>query len=234
MYQRTGLVESSRKPTFELQIGLVEYVANITAFNVGLAYSAIRSIRYSLLVDADSIWPTILFGGIMILYFLLRRLRRTKYVFVSDYQRGVRFVGGVFRDVVRPGSYRIYSPNEQITVVDTRPHPFVIERLLYQDALQNPSVISIGAELLISDPYLSLTKLQDAVNDSVPVVREVLRSLVARSIADASAGSRTKMGEEIAKAVDNELRQSGMRISNVEITELWCRPLQQSGVLGAN
>jgi hypothetical protein len=114
-----------------------------------------------------------------------------------------------------------------------RPSPFLAERMSYQDALHSPSIMSIGAELLVSDPYVASTKLKNPVDDSIPVAREIIKSFASGNITDARLEARVKTAEEITKVVNRELSQFGMTVRNVEITELWSRPLQ-GHLTGAN
>lgn len=130
-------------------------------------------------------------------------------------------------------SYRSYPGRDQINLVDMRPNLFLEERMSYEDAMQSPSIMSIGAELAVSDPYLAFTKLKDPIDDSIPIAKEIIWSFAASNITDTSPAAREKTAEEITKAVNSELSQFGVRVGNLEITELWSRPLQQ-GALGAN
>jgi len=183
---------------------------------------------------SDDIWQLVFLVGIAAIIYARIRLRKTKRIFITDYQRGIRYEMGAFAGVVGPGSYNCYSPKEQIIVVDMRPQPFVIERLLYRDALQAPSVISIGAELNVADPFLACTSLKDQVNDAVAIVREALRATVSRSIADTVTGMNSKIGDEIVAAANADLDKFGIRLSNLEITEAWSQPVQPRATAGAN
>lgn len=153
----------------------------------------------------------------------LFRFGKIPRIYLTNYMRGLRFVKGSFVDVLGPGAYKPLTRRVQIEVVDMRPVPFVLESVGFRDALQSDSVISIGAELLVDDPYLAATSLKNRVADSIPVVRHTLRSLVSRTIADRTPEFRAKVAEDIQKAVSDELRCSGMKIANVEITEILSR-----------
>jgi regulator of protease activity HflC (stomatin/prohibitin superfamily) len=52
----------------------------------------------------------------------------------------------------------------------------------------------------------------------------VLRSVVSGGIADGTPEFRSKMATDITRAVNAELDRLGMKITNVEIIELWSRP----------
>lgn len=169
-------------------------------------------------------------ASIIFIYYL----RRFPRVYVPDYARGVRFVKGSFHDVLGPGSYQNFTRRVQIEVVDMRPVPVILDRIFYRDALQSDSVVSVGAEMLVDDPYLAATSVKNKIGDSLPIVRDTLRSTLARGIAETSAEYRLKAADDIASAVNDELKRLGMKISNVEITELSSRSTTSRSSMGLN
>jgi hypothetical protein len=172
--------------------------------------------------------------GAILLFWALVRLKRSKHILITDFQCGVRFQNGAFRDVLEHGSYVIDSIKEQVVVVDLRPRPILVERIGYQDALQSPSIISIAGTLLVANAQVAATKLKDPVNDSFPIVRDALLNCVKQSITDESPTGRQQAAENITKASNVELAKVGMRIANAEITELWSRPMQAGVATNAN
>jgi SPFH domain/Band 7 family protein len=153
----------------------------------------------------------------------ITRLKRIKSVVIVDFQRGVRFRKGVFRDEIGAGAYTIDSQKEQILIMDLRPRLILIERQGYQDALQSPTVVSMAGELLVSNAHLAATKLKDPVNDAMPLVRDALINCGKQNITDDSTTGRQRLSDLVTAATNQELAKVGMRIANVEITELWCR-----------
>jgi regulator of protease activity HflC (stomatin/prohibitin superfamily) len=172
--------------------------------------------------------------AVVMLFVLNLYIRRVKRIFVADYQRGVRFVKGTFSSVLGPGSYKLFTRNEQIEVVDMRPQPIILERIAFRDVWHNESFLSIGAELLVCDPHLSITKLKNQVNDSFNITRDTLRLVASRGVTDRSSESRGKMAAEITQTINAELTPLGMKISNVEIIELWSRPSPGHGTAVAH
>jgi hypothetical protein len=165
-------------------------------------------------------------AGIAGYVFVLLRLRKTKRIFITDYQRGVRYKAGVFAGEVGPGSYDVYTPTEQVLVIDMRPQPFVIERLLYRDPLQAPSVISIGGQLKVSDPHSASTALKDQINESIAIVRDTLRETVSKSISGTEPETRERMARTIETAANGALARVGMTVGLLEITETWSQSVQ--------
>ena len=169
----------------------------------------------------------------IIVTFMFQSRRSRKRILITDYRRGVRFRGGVFAGLLEPGSYTYDPQKEQITVVDMRPQPILIERLGFQDALRNEAVVSIGTELLVSDPQRAATALRDQIKDSYIIARDTLRNAVSRQILGGPPESIGTLAETIAKAVNTELDKVGMRVSQIEITELWSGPPKLSVAPGS-
>lgn len=185
-------------------------------------------------MNSDAIWGLVLFAAIFTSVALRFRRQGRARVFITDYQRGLRYVNGTFVGLVGPGSYRSNGSKNQITIVDMRPRLIVLERIFYQDALQSPSVISIGAKLSVRDAYRAATKLKDYTTDSLTIVRDAIRVTVSKSIGDSFADARRKTAAEIQKAVNAELDRVGMAVDSVEITEAWSRPVEPLMISGAN
>ena len=153
------------------------------------------------------------------------RLRKVKRVFLPDYKRGLRFVNGVFVNELGPGTYGVSGTKEHIEAVDMRPQPVILDRTFYRDAWNNTAVISVGADLLVSDPRRATSALKDQVKDSLPIARNALRSALSRSTANEGLGYRVQVAADIAEAVNAELDPVGMKVQNVEVIEFWLRPM---------
>lgn len=166
---------------------------------------------------------SLFYGFLLVTFFSFSwirvRNRRKKRILLTDYRSGVHFVNGTFREVLGPGSYRYDERNEQITVMDLRPQPILIERLTFQDALRQEGIISVGADLLVRDPRLAATALRDQIKDAYVMVRDMVRTTMSKQIA-ASAEDPSTVADAITNAVNTELAKVGMGVSDMEITEL--------------
>jgi hypothetical protein len=152
-----------------------------------------------------------------------RRASQRKRIVITDFRRGVHFIGGVFAGVLDAGSYSFNPRKEQITIVDMRPQPVLIERLGFQDALSRQGVISIGTDLLVRDPQLASTALRDQVKDAYILARDAVRTAMSKQILP-DAGDGADLPQTLAAAMRAELGKVGMDISDIEITELWSGP----------
>lgn len=167
---------------------------------------------------------TILLLLMLPVYVVSLRRNKTKRVHLTDYTRGLCFVKGEFSGILGPGSYTPFLIKQQIEIVDMRPQPIFLEKLSYRDACQNESILSLGAQVSVSDPRIAVSALKAPIDDSLPIIRDTVRSVVSRTIADDSIEFRSKTAADILQAVNSELHRVGMKISNVEIVELWSRP----------
>jgi SPFH domain / Band 7 family len=154
------------------------------------------------------------------------RMRRSKPVYIVDFQAGVRFRDGSSTTVLPPGNRRSSTGQHPITVIDLRPHQFVLERLMFRDVLQANSVISVGGEVVVCDPQLAVSKLKNLMNDSMTIVREGLRRTAAQSMVDPSDEGRARLAEAVTADLNRELKSRGVEVRNLEITELWAQPVK--------
>jgi flagellar basal body-associated protein FliL len=177
---------------------------------------------------SSTIAPLISTASVVALVLAARLNRGKKRILIPDYRRGVLFVDGTFVKVLEPGSYRVAASKQQVTIVDMRPQPILLERVFFQDALKNQGVISVAVDLLVQDPHLSATMTRDQVKDGVAILRDQLRTVLSQQIADLRPEAPAKLADAIAAAANNELRKIGMRITATEVTEFWSAPMPTS------
>src|ERR1700687_6024646 len=94
--------------------------------------------------DPSATIGLITFTSVVIVIVMARVNRGKKRILIPDYRRGVLFVNGAFVKVLEPGSYPVSALKQQLTIVDMRPQPIVLERIFFQDALKNQGVVSLA------------------------------------------------------------------------------------------
>jgi len=161
--------------------------------------------------------------SVITLTILSQSRRGKKRILITDYRRGVRFVGGIFTGILEPGSYSFDSRKEQFTIMDMRPQPVLMERLTFQDALQHQGVVSLGTDFVVRDPQTAATALRDQVKDTYLLARNAIRSTMSQQII-ANTADLAAVNEILTKGIRAELLKVGMDISNTEVTELWLSP----------
>ena len=171
-----------------------------------------------------AITPLLTFTTVVVMLAMARFNRGKKRILIPDYRRGVLFENGSFVKVLEPGSYRVSGSKQQITIVDMRPQPFLLERIGFQDAVKNQGVVSLGVDLRVQDPHLAATATRDQIKDALAILRDQLRTVLSQQISDLRPEAPAKLAETIAAAANKELRKIGMRAAGTEVTEFWCAP----------
>jgi hypothetical protein len=171
--------------------------------------------------DFAAISSGLVAGAVVLVLTLTQRKRGKKRILITDYRCGIRFVNGGFVALLPPGSYRFNPERDQITIIDMRPQPILIERQVFQDAVGAQSVISIGTELVVSDPVLVANALRDQIKDAYVIVRDTLRAAAPRQVVAGMGDNRKSIEEALTKVINTELAKVGMRVPEIEITELW-------------
>jgi flagellar basal body-associated protein FliL len=171
-----------------------------------------------------AISPLLTFTTVVVVLALARLNRGKKRMVIPDYRRGVLFKDGSFVKVLEPGSYRVATQKQQLTIIDMRPQPYLLERIGFQDALKNQGVISLGVDFLVQDPHLAATATRDQIKDALAILRDQMRTVLSQQVSDLSPEGPAKLAETIAAAANKELRKIGMRAAGTEVTEFWCAP----------
>jgi hypothetical protein len=152
------------------------------------------------------------------------QMRRSKAVYICDYQSGLIFEDGERCKVLAPGNHWLVADKDPVTVVDMRPYQFILERVPFKDALHVASVISVAGELSVCEPQLSVRAFRNIFAESLTAVRDNFRLAASRFIADSSSAGRLELATQIGSALNKELQHRGVEIRNLEITELWHIP----------
>ena len=183
-------------------------------------------------VDAGLVVGIVFIGALVLIVVaavLSHRNKTTKRVSILEFQRGVKFVDGVFATVLQPGAYRIKPTKERVEVVDLRPQPILIEGFAFKDADQKDWTVSLGCSLLVEDAYTSISKLKNQVNDCVAIMRDALRKAVV-GVERGFLSDRDVIRKRLQEEMNRELKQVGMRVEKLEVTELWSQMPDQREV----
>ncbi len=185
-------------------------------------------------MTAEIVLQIIFFACLVTVVVFGIRLRRSKLLYIVDYQVGLRLKRDGSSAILPPGAYRSSAGATPVNIVDLRPRQFILERLVFQDMLQANAVISVGGELVIRDPQRAVVAFKNVVDDSLPIIRERLLHIVPRSIIDRSVEGRAKMAASITADLNRELQSRGLGIEQLEITELWMQAVMYNMPAEAN
>ena len=144
-----------------------------------------------------------------------------------EYERGVIFRLGRFKDIKGPGMYWIIPLADSKTQVDIRTKTVDI---VPQEAVTADSVtIKVNAVLFyrILDPYKAINKVEDYKMAVYQAAMTTLRNVVGQNILDDILQQRDKINFKVQEIVDEITEPWGIEIERVEIKDVEIPPAMQ-------
>ena len=147
-------------------------------------------------------------------------LLRTSIRAVKEYDRLVIFFIGRFRTVRGPGLTFVLPFVESVMRVDMRE---TIIDIPSQTAITKDNA-SIGIDFLvyyrITDPELSVTKVEDVVEATGKIATTTLRAVIGDIVLDDVLSRRDQINDVLRVKLDETTERWGMKITTVEIREI--------------
>ena len=147
-------------------------------------------------------------------------LLRTSIRAVKEYDRLVIFFIGRFRTVRGPGLTFVLPFVESVIRVDMRE---TIIDIPSQTAITKDNA-SIGIDFLvyyrITDPELSVTKVEDVVEATGKIATTTLRAVIGDIVLDDVLSRRDQINDVLRVKLDETTERWGMKITTVEIREI--------------
>lgn len=141
-------------------------------------------------------------------------------VTVMEYERVVKLVDGVVKEVLGPGRHSYRRSRTHLHRVDMRPRWLTVpgQEVLTADGIS----VKLTAMLLVTpvDPVADLTASQAAHSDVYVAVQHALRLAVARQTLEALVESRLDLGAEIEGPVREAAARIGLSVSELLVRDL--------------
>jgi len=171
--------------------------------------------------DITQIFGTGLQGILLVIVILaLFMLLRSSIRAVKEYDRLVIFFIGRFKTVRGPGLIYVIPFLESATKVDMRE---TIIDIPSQTAITKDNA-SIGIDFLvyyrITDPELSVTKVEDVVEATGKIATTTLRAVIGDIVLDDVLSRRDQINDVLRVKLDETTERWGMKITTVEIREI--------------
>jgi len=157
---------------------------------------------------------------ILVVFLLIISVLRSTVRAVKEYERLVIFFIGRFSTVRGPGLTFVIPVIEQAFKVDLREHFLDIPK---QTAITKDNA-SIGIDFLVyyrvTNPELSTTKVEDAVNATKNIATTTLRAVIGDIVLDDVLSKREQINDILRVKLDETTERWGMKITTVEIREI--------------
>ena len=156
--------------------------------------------------------------SIFLLFILTKKLIKTITIF--QYERGIKFHKGKFKEVVGPGKYTYFTSTTHLEIFDMRP---AILQLNGQELLtaDNVSVkISLAVKYQILDPQALISEYQNFHDYLYMSVQFKLREVISSIEMDELLKSRKKINEEVRNLLLEDKSLIGFSIHSVDLKDI--------------
>ncbi|MEH7094925.1 slipin family protein [Neobacillus vireti] len=145
---------------------------------------------------------------IFILFILIKRLIKTVTIF--QYESGIKFYKGKFKEVIGPGKYTYFTSTTHLEVFD--------QELLTAD---NVSVkISLAVKYQILDPQALISEYQNFQESLYMSVQFKLREVISSIEMDELLKSRQKINDEVRNLLLEDRSLVGFSIHTVDLKDI--------------
>jgi regulator of protease activity HflC (stomatin/prohibitin superfamily) len=162
-----------------------------------------------------------LIAALLVAVTLIVVLRRSvKRIIVFEYERGILYSRGAFRQVLEPGAYWSFTPHTKIVKQDLRPHFVSING---QEVLSADNVglkISLAAKYQIIDPRSTAHSSTDFEAALYLELQLALRDLVGTFTIDALLAQRQVLNAHLLERTAPSIRALGLELLAVSIKDL--------------
>jgi regulator of protease activity HflC (stomatin/prohibitin superfamily) len=137
-----------------------------------------------------------------------------------EYERGVVFTLGRFKEVKGPGLVIIIPLIQQAVRVDLRT---VVLEVPTQDVISRDNVsvkVSAVVYLRVVDPQKAIIQVVDFLNATSQLAQTMLRSVLGKHQLDDMLAERERLNTDIQQALDAQTDSWGIKVSNVEIKQV--------------
>ena len=137
-----------------------------------------------------------------------------------EYERGVVFTLGRFKEVKGPGLVVIIPLIQQAVRVDLRT---VVLEVPTQDVISRDNVsvkVSAVVYLRVVDPQKAIIQVVDFLNATSQLAQTMLRSVLGKHQLDDMLAERERLNTDIQQALDAQTDSWGIKVSNVEIKQV--------------
>lgn len=141
---------------------------------------------------------------------------------VFEYERGLKYVKGRFKQVLPPGQYWVWCLLDSTTIrkVDIRPQYASVpgQAVLTADGIGLK--ISLTAVYAISDPATAINQVADYHQALYLILQTGMRQLIGAIAIDDLLASQTQLNQQLQEICASQVQPLGLRLVEVSIKDL--------------
>lgn len=141
-------------------------------------------------------------------------------VTIFEYERGLKYDRGRYRELLEPGQYWIFKPTTAVTRVDVRPRVISVPG---QEVLSSDSVslkVSLVAQYEIVDPYLAINKTSNYLEALYAVLQVAAREIIGSEKIDEILEQRHSLGEKLLAMTAPRSQELGLKLTFVNVKDI--------------
>jgi regulator of protease activity HflC (stomatin/prohibitin superfamily) len=141
-------------------------------------------------------------------------------VTIFEYEKGVRFYKGKFKDVVAPGKYTYFNSSTRIEVFDLRPSIMSING---QDLLSADNVsmkISLAVKYQITDPQALIFQFEDFHSYLYMTIQFKVREVISTIVIDEILSNRKNIADRVKDLLLEDQSLPGLLIHSVDLKDI--------------
>jgi len=165
-----------------------------------------------------TLWTIFLVAVLLVIFAKVIGAPRRAIVF--EFQRGLRYSKGRFRQILQPGAYWIFPRSTVITLVDVRP---VLVTIPTQEIISSDGVtlkISLAAEYDVIDASVAINSSANYQQAFYLVLQMAVRQLISAEKVEAIIEQRATLSERITALTGAKIAALGLRLISAEVKDV--------------
>ena len=145
---------------------------------------------------------------------------RLRKVTVFEYERGLQYVAGKFRQLLEPGEYWLWTPSRTVVKVDVRPRIAAVpgQEILTADGIAVK--VSLVAQYRIADPVVAVNGQTSYENALYTELQLAIRRLISAESIDSLLEKRPMMGAQLTEATKAGAAHIGLELVQADVRDL--------------
>jgi len=145
---------------------------------------------------------------------------RLRKITVFEYERGLLYAAGKFRQLLEPGEYWLWTPSRTLVKVDVRPRIAAVpgQEILTADGIAVK--VSLVAQYLIADPVVAVNGQASYESALYTELQLAIRRLISTESIDALLEKRPAMGAQLTEATKPGAARIGLELLQADVRDL--------------
>jgi regulator of protease activity HflC (stomatin/prohibitin superfamily) len=143
-----------------------------------------------------------------------------QFMTVWEYEKGLKYHNGRFKEVLGAGRYLIYTPSSHITRVDIRPQFTIVtgQEVLSADGIALK--VSLVVRYSVADPVTAINSNKDYLNTVYLLTQIALRDVIGSGPIDELLENRKSFDSILAEKCRQDVEELGLKLLSICIRDI--------------